>query len=674
MAVIDTVERIVFQGVDQLTGVALQGKKSVDDLKVALSSVQSALAGIGVAVGAGAFVQLQLEALHAVAALDDMAEATGASVEKLSAIQNVAKVGGQDFEGLTAQLGRMTKGLKENKEEGTTAAKALAVLGISAKDANGRWRDSAQVLIDVANRLKQYEDGAGKVAIIQDILGKGAEKYLPLLKDIAAGTDLTSKVTGEMAAKAEEAEKSMNRLKVSIEELRKEFVIGLVPALTTAADFLKRIMDIRPNFAELARTAAAMSPLHGDAFEASSKRINDLTADIDALIRKQKEYGELSKQGGAFGARAAQSAQRLGPQIESLRRERELMKFIQERSHQENAPGGAMDMGVGLDGVFRHALEYQQDDPRRLKPSDIAKMNEEAMEELRKGNAQMDVYLDKRQKDLIAQQEAAKDASRQNDAALAEQDLARLDALDQARADRLKNIQGLRLQAAADELKAEEGIYQEHLTVLGVMTDQELEAYGGRLAVKEALYADHTARLNYMDQRRNEQLRSMEMNTWQLAGNFLQLFAGKSRAAAIAVIAIQKGLAIAQVVVNTEAAIMRAYAELGPIAGTAMTAALRTQEALSIGLIGATGLVEASQAGSGGAGAPSAAPSFAPAARPVFQADPFIGTPAPPRQSITVIFQGEDSDRVTVGQVREFAEAMADASEAGALIFVERKV
>src|SRR5690625_4498091 len=53
----------------------------------------------------------------------------------------------------------------------------------------------------------------------------------------------------------------------------------------------------------------------------------------------------------------------------------------------------------------------------------------------------------------------------------------------------------------------------------------------------------------------------------QEAVGFLDQLAGKSKAAALAAIVLNRGLAIAQIIQNTAAAQMRAMAELGPIAG-----------------------------------------------------------------------------------------------------------
>src|SRR5438309_11746151 len=102
-----TVEEIVFSGVDQISGAAKQAQSSVNQLRQSVDAVKGALAAVGVTVGAGAMISLYYDTLKAVAALDNMAEATGASGEGLSAIQRVAKVGGHDLDGLTQQIGRM---------------------------------------------------------------------------------------------------------------------------------------------------------------------------------------------------------------------------------------------------------------------------------------------------------------------------------------------------------------------------------------------------------------------------------------------------------------------------------------------------------------------------------------------------------------------------------------
>lgn len=87
--------------------------------------------------------------------------------------------------------------------------------------------------------------------------------------------------------------------------------------------------------------------------------------------------------------------------------------------------------------------------------------------------------------------------------------------------------------------------------------------------------------------------------------SLLGVFANKSKAAAIAAVALNKGLAIAQAIQNTAVAATRALAELGPIAGPPMAASIKAWGAIQVGLIAATGIAQAAGAGGGGS-APTA--------------------------------------------------------------------
>ena len=80
----------------------------------------------------------------------------------------------------------------------------------------------------------------------------------------------------------------------------------------------------------------------------------------------------------------------------------------------------------------------------------------------------------------------------------------------------------------------------------------------------------------------------------------LGMFTTKSKAAAIALIAIEKAQAIASVTISTADAVAKAFAIYGPTpAGAAAAASMKTMGAIQIGLIAATGLMQAAQTLSG---------------------------------------------------------------------------
>jgi phage-related minor tail protein len=184
--------------------------------------------------------------------------------------------------------------------------------------------------------------------------------------------------------------------------------------------------------------------------------------------------------------------------------------------------------------------------------------------------------------------------------------------------------------------------------------------------LREGLEVMHTQRLNIIDQRRNAAVVQMEMQTWSLAADLLNQFAGKSRAAAIAAIAIQKGLAIASVLVNTEAAIARGYAELGPWAGAVNEGRMRVLEAFQVGLIGATGLAEAANTGGGGGGGGSAPVTSNNSA---FASVPALQAPLGQSGQLTVIhLHGE---QFSANQVRDLVEQINENTRNGGAVVVE---
>lgn len=154
-------------------------------------------------------------------------------------------------------------------------------------------------------------------------------------------------------------------------------------------------------------------------------------------------------------------------------------------------------------------------------------------------------------------------------------------------------------------------------------------------------------------------LRDQGRETWSALGTFLQQFAGKSKAAAIAAIAIQKGLSIAQIISNTAAAQMRALAELGPIAGPPVAAKMGLYGKLQAGLVAATGLAQAM--GSGGS-AGGTSPSFGGGAGTTQPAQP-----PQPTQTVAINLQGDTFSRSSVEGLLEQIQSQLDRG--GRLVF-----
>lgn len=180
--------------------------------------------------------------------------------------------------------------------------------------------------------------------------------------------------------------------------------------------------------------------------------------------------------------------------------------------------------------------------------------------------------------------------------------------------------------------------YEQNLNRLVQSLQTERETLENWYAESELLLQDHRARKLLGEQEHKEAMLALEteyasrhrqladrtaqheVNAKQAAVNaitgLLTALSTESKSAAIALIAINKGLSIAQAVQNTAVGITRAFAELGPIKGAIAAKTIAAMGKIQIAAIAATGLVQASNVG-GGASTASASGGTLSATGPV---------------------------------------------------------
>ena len=221
MTVNRTEERIELTAIDRGATAAIGNvTNSLGGLRTGLDTVKSAMAAVGVTLGVGAMAAYAAEIIKTTGAIKGMSEATGASVEGLLKIENVARINGHEFQGVTNAIGMMIRNLNAGGEQSERTARALDLLGIKAKDSNGQIRDGAQIMIEMAKALDGYEDSGNKVALVQEVLGRSGQQYMQLLKDLAKESDLVSTKTAEQVEQADRLEKNTRRLKAAMEDVR----------------------------------------------------------------------------------------------------------------------------------------------------------------------------------------------------------------------------------------------------------------------------------------------------------------------------------------------------------------------------------------------------------------------------------------------------------------------
>ena len=219
--------------------------RHANDMKTSLQQVSSiARTTFAVAIGATSVAALRdfvSQTIEAAAALQGFSEQTGASAAALSGFAPVATISGTAMEAIGGNLAKLSKGLAGVDDETAGATKALQFLGIRAKEASGTLRDPAEVMNDVALKLAEFEDGAGKTAIAMELFGKSGATMLPFLKDLAENQDLNIRLTAKQIEEADNASKAMGRMRAESNFVAQTLVTAAIPSMSVLTQELKRV-------------------------------------------------------------------------------------------------------------------------------------------------------------------------------------------------------------------------------------------------------------------------------------------------------------------------------------------------------------------------------------------------------------------------------------------------
>lgn len=130
--------------------------------------------------------------------LNNMSQITGFSVEKLGGLQLAAATNNVSLEQLTHGITQFSRKLIDATKGQGESAEAFNRMGVSIRDSTGALKTTDELLGEVADKFKGYEDGAGKAALAQELFGRAGVQLIPLLNEGSAG----------LAKLREEAEKA----------------------------------------------------------------------------------------------------------------------------------------------------------------------------------------------------------------------------------------------------------------------------------------------------------------------------------------------------------------------------------------------------------------------------------------------------------------------------------
>lgn len=329
---------------DSLNRIEAQGASAASRIGSAFGAVTKVAGALGVGVAAGALVGGLRNITEQIDAFNDAADATGASVEVLSGLDEVARRNGGSLDDVSAAITKLNQalGAKADSEQ----AKALAAIGLSADEL--RAKDPGTALKEVADALATYENNGQKARVMQDLFGKSAGQLAPLLGDIAEAGELNVRVTAQQAEEAARFQKAISRLEADLNSAGRAIGLTLVPALNNLIERMRVARDSGQGFFTMLSRAFDA----GDLDQSLTENVNRISQINAELIKLQQGGGGSNE---TFNRRRidALKAERAELQAEGrvLEREAEMRRRLRKAAEADSGPPPSLpDVGGGTSG------------------------------------------------------------------------------------------------------------------------------------------------------------------------------------------------------------------------------------------------------------------------------------------------------------------------------------
>lgn len=188
---------------------------------------------------------------------DEMGKAAqriGIPVEQLSALKYAGDFADVSLETLSTSVTKLARNMSDAVTNGIgPAANAFRAMHVQVTNSDGTLRNQADVIADVAEKFKYYEDGAAKTALAVAIFGKQGATMIPLLN---GGRDA-------LISAAEEAKKFGLIVDESTAKAAERFndnltLFGKVAgswSTRLAAELARPLADLTDRYAEFLKTS-----------------------------------------------------------------------------------------------------------------------------------------------------------------------------------------------------------------------------------------------------------------------------------------------------------------------------------------------------------------------------------------------------------------------------------
>lgn len=228
MATPQTEARIVLSAVDNTSRAFATARQGLSGLGSAIMSVQGALAGVGFTAATAYLTKIVGEARKAIDGFNDLSDATGSSIENISALDSIARSTGGNFDQVSGILVKFNQVLAE-ADPNKGAGAVLKALNLDIDQL--KKLDPAEALRQTAVALSGFSDDANKARAVQELFGKSVREAAPFLKDLAEKNKLVGTLSSEAADEVDRFNKQLALIKANSEDVERALSINIITQL-----------------------------------------------------------------------------------------------------------------------------------------------------------------------------------------------------------------------------------------------------------------------------------------------------------------------------------------------------------------------------------------------------------------------------------------------------------
>jgi len=310
-------ELVALLGVKSDTASMNKAEGGLDKIKLAAQAVAVAVAAIAAVKWAK---QVAQEIAEVGDRFDKLSKRTGIATKELQGWEHAAELSGASLGDVEAGLRRLQAAQADAGFGLKTYTREFDRLGVDIKDASGDFKDTTQLMYEIADGMKNLGSDTERTAAATKLLGRGGARLIPMFKE---GGDKVREMVEEMSklhavmdedliqASADWID-NQRRMDVVIRSAKMAIAKELLPFMNEAAESVTRWWEangdwIKQDIGEVFKSVGSIVSSFGKAVAGVVKRVVDFWESLS-----KTEKGMLGLQGAIVAIGVLLSAGPIG--------------------------------------------------------------------------------------------------------------------------------------------------------------------------------------------------------------------------------------------------------------------------------------------------------------------------------------------------------------------------